>query len=320
VARRAALSAVAAGAELIDDKGATARSDDFFRSPQFYAAEGVTHSLAISGSGRELALPLLVRDVGGSQAADAISPYGYPGAHSSGTGPAPVPEEIDWSQTGLISIFVRERIGGEACLAGARERSAVQIHDPKRPRAVRDRLAEQIRSNERRGWAVESLAGPAVRDADVDAFAAAYQQTMLRARAAARYFLEPGYFRVILGFERSWLLLARGSGDRVGAGAIAALSDGVLHYYLGGTADAALGESPFKNVVAAMLGLADELRAPLNLGGGVSAGDGLEEFKRGFANSQLPFRTHEIVCDRDEYERLHPGAAAAGFFPAYRAP
>jgi hypothetical protein len=167
------------------------------------------------------------------------------------------------------------------------------------------------------------VAGPEAPDRDVDFFAAAYEQTMLRARAAPGYFLERGYVRAILGYERSWLLVARDAGGEPGAGAIAALSDGLLHYYLGATPDAALGESPFKNVVGAMLDLADELEAPLNLGGGLSPGDGLEDFKRGFANSELPFHTSEVVCDRPEYERLvagHPQARAAGdFFPAYRA-
>jgi hypothetical protein len=71
--------------------------------------------------------------------------------------------------------------------------------------------------------------------------------------------------------------------------------------------------------VVAMLDLADELGLPLNLGGGVTPGDGLERFKRGFANSELTFHTHEIVCDRGEYDRLSAGIDAGGFFPAYRA-
>ena len=49
------------------------------------------------------------------------------------------------------------------------------------------------------------------------------------------------------------------------------------------------------------------------------AGDGLEGFKRGFANGELPFRTHEVVCDRAGYERLAAGRDAGRFFPAYRA-
>jgi len=101
--------------------------------------------------------------------------------------------------------------------------------------------------------------------------------------------------------------------------AIAAVSDSVLHYYLGGTADSARDASPFKNVVIAMLDLADELGLPLNLGGGVSPGDGLEEFKRGFANADLPFHTQEVVCDREAYGQLGAGRDASGYFPAYRA-
>ena len=58
-----------------------------------------------------------------------------------------------------------------------------------------------------------------------------------------------------------------------------------------------------------MVGLADRLELPLNLGGGVQLGDGLEGFKRGFANAELSFPTHEIVCDRGAYDRLCEGRA-----------
>ena len=105
----------------------------------------------------------------------------------------------------------------------------------------------------------------------------------------------------------------------MGAAAIAATSDGILHYYLGGTADEAREASPFKNVVVAMLDLADELELPLNLGGGVAPGDGLENFKRGFANSDLPFHTHEVVCDAGAYDELSGGRDGGAYFPAYRA-
>ena len=307
-------------AELIDDRGAASESVDFFRSPAFLRAEGVTHTLRVEAPDVSIAVPVIVREVPGSELADATSPYGYPGGAVRGAGEPPVAAEVDWSASGLISAFVRERIGAPASLGGPRERSTVLLHDPTRERAIRPRLAAQIRSNERSGWEVGTVAGPQTPDREVDEFSAIYEQTMHRARAAARYFFEPGYFRSILSFESSWLLIARSPGATAGAGAIAALSDGVLHYYLGGTADAALGESPFKNVVVAMLDLADELGVPLNLGGGVLAGDGLESFKRGFANSEAAFRTHEIVCAPREYARLTGNRAGGDFFPAYRAP
>ncbi len=263
-------------------------------------------------------MPLIVREIEGSDRLDATSPYGYPGATISGARPAPAPEGVDWSPTGLISVFARERLLADAWVAGASERSPVLVHDPTKPRRLRSRLAEQIRANSRDGWTVDAHPGPQSAPADRDAFALAYGETMRRTGAAERYLYPPEYFDSVLSSPRSWLLVARRRAE-AGAAAILGTSDGVLHYYLGGTADRFREASPFKNVVAAMLDRADELQLPLNLGGGVTAGDGLETFKRGFANAELPFRTHELVCDQGEYERLAAGRDAGDFFPAYRA-
>jgi Acetyltransferase (GNAT) domain len=262
--------------------------------------------------------PLIIREVEGSELRDAVSPYGYPGATVEGDGPAPDPSEIDWGRTELVSLFLRDRLG-EPTLAGANPRSTVYLHDPEAERAVRPRLSEQVRASERAGWTIAVTPGPTVDDGQLAEFSTVYEQTMRRADAAERYFFGADYYRAALDFPHSWLLAARDPEGEVGAAAIAATSDGLLHYFLGGTSDAALEQSPFKNVVAAMLDLADELGLPLNLGGGVTEGDGLERFKRGFANAELIFHTHEIVCDRGEYDRLATGVDAAGFFPAYRA-
>jgi hypothetical protein len=75
-----------------------------------------------------------------------------------------------------------------------------------------------------------------------------------------------------------------------------------------------------KNLVEALVDVAVERGMPLNLGGGIVAGDPLEEFKRGFANRSEPWRTSEIVCDAATYARLSAGRDGSGFFPAYRSP
>ncbi len=304
-------------AELHADAGASVTAGEFFRSPEFCGAEGVTHTLEAGPA----SLPVIVREIPGSDGLrDAISPYGYPGASLSGGQPPPGPAEIDFAATGLVSLFVRDRIGDPPAFTGGTERSVVQMHDPSRGRAVRPRLAEQVRQNERAGWEVSARRASESASEARGAFHALYTQTMERTKASDRYFFDTAYFERILAFERSWLLLADGPDLTAGAGAIAALSDGVLHYYLGGTSDAALDASPFKNVVGAMLDLADELEAPLNLGGGLSPNDGLERFKRGFANAESRFVTHEIVCDPGAYDRLSADRDAGGYFPAYRAP
>jgi len=281
----------------------------------------VTHTLRVGSDEAPIALPLLVRDLADAGLVDAASPSGYPGgAVGERQGAPPDPAAIDWSGTALVSVFVRERLGADPCLAGTTLRSTVQVHDPERDRRLRDRFAEQIRRNARLGYRVEVIPGPEASADQRSSFHAVYTETMERAGAAERYFFDLRYLSGVLAFDRSWLILCMDPDQSTAAGAIAGLSDGLLHYYLGGTAGERLRHSPFKNVVDAMIGLADQLGAPLNLGGGVRPGDGLEDFKRGFANAELPFHTHEIVCDRTAYDRLSGGRGETDYFPAYRAP
>jgi Acetyltransferase (GNAT) domain len=150
-------------------------------------------------------------------------------------------------------------------------------------------------------------------------FLSAYEETMRRAGAGERYFFGAAYFDRILESDRAWLALANAPGGGVAAASIAVHSDGFLHYYLSGSADAHLRDSPMKNVVATLVELSTEQGLPLNLGGGLSRGDALEEFKRGFANREQPWHCSEIVCDRRAYEQLAAGRSAGAFFPAYRA-
>jgi hypothetical protein len=281
----------------------------------------VTHTLRVSSGDGTIALPVLVHEIPDAGLADAVSPYGYPGAAVvAWTVPPPTPALIDWSATGLVSAFIRERLGDHPGLGDATVRSRVQVHDPALDRRLRPRFAEQIRRNARLGYRVEVIPGPEAAGEHGSSFHAVYTATMRRAGAGQRYLFDQRYLSAVLGFGRSWLVLCRSPDGAVAAGAIAGLSDGILHYYLGGTADAHLERSPFKNVADAMVGLADRLGVRLNLGGGVRAGDGLEDFKRGFSNAELPFLTHEIVCDRDAYDRLSAGGPPTDFFPAYRAP
>ncbi|WP_232667180.1 GNAT family N-acetyltransferase [Pseudonocardia sp. TRM90224] len=301
-------------AELVADSGAAAVEPEFFRSGTFLAAEGVTHSLVV-GDGR-LVVPLIRREIRDGLF-DAISPYGYPGGTVID---APVPvSEIDFSGTGLVSIFLRDRLGAPA-ITGGDERGEVLLHRPDVPRSVQRRVATKARSNERAGYRFEPLPAKAVDDDLVDAFTAAYTETMDAAAASDRYYYSADYLRACLLGESSWLAAVWGPDGDLAAGAIAVLSDGYLHYYLGGTADAHRSRSPAKNMMIGMIDLADELGVPLNLGGGMRHGDSLHTFKASFTNAASPYVTHSIVCDEEAYAALAGDADGTAFFPAYRAP
>ena len=308
---------MSATAQLLADAGAAVAEAEFFRSREFMAAEGVTHTLRISAEGFEMLAPLVVREIPSANAIDATSPYGYPGVVAP-QGVRFEPGEIDWSPTGLVSLFLRHRLG-EPPLACASPRNEVQIADPALPRKSRPSDRQQIRRNSERGYEVRRVQGPEASEAYRSGFEAAYEQTMRRAGAGERYFFGGDYFARVLAFGDSSLFLALEPGGEVAAGSIAARSDGMLHYYLSGTADRFLDDSPMKNVVAAIIDFAEQLGLPVNLGGGMKPGDPLEEFKRGFANRAEPFQTSEIVCDGQEYERLAAGRDVGGFFPPYRA-
>jgi hypothetical protein len=325
------VSKAGARAELIEDGGEAAASEEFFRSRPFFDAEAVTHSLRITDAGGELVAPLIVREIDGGPERDAISPYGYPGfalvskaasIDPTGVGPNPTapldPAAVDFSATGLVTLFLRHTLGRPP-LGGTSERNVVQIADPALPAKSRGSDRNQINKNLRRGYALELVPGSQTSSAQRAGFLAAYEQTMRRAAAAQRYFFAAAYFDRILEFPRSWLALAHAPDGTIAAASIATVSDGYLHYYLSGSADSHLRDSPMKNVVASLVELSAELQLPLNLGGGIARGDRLEEFKRGFANRELPWHSSEIVADPSTYARLSAGRNAGGFFPAYRA-
>jgi hypothetical protein len=325
-----------AKATLIEDRGEAAADDNLFRSRQFLDAEGVTHTLQIESDDVELSAPLIVREIPDTDARDAVSPYGYPGLAQRGWGgplrslPAVSPERtpptpsqidpasIDWSATGLVSIFIRHALGASP-LAGASERNVVQIADPELPPKSRPSDRRQVRRNLEAGYALELVPGTETTAAHRAGFLDVYEQTMRRTGAAPHYFFGAGYFDRILSAERTWLALATAPDGELAAASIATVSDGYLHYYLSGSADSHLRAAPMKNVVARLVEHSAELGLPLNLGGGISPGDALEEFKRGFANRQQAWLTSELVCDERRYAELSAGRDAAGFFPAYRA-
>ena len=332
------MSAVAT-AELIEDRGEAAVSAEFFRSREFLDAEGVTHTLRIETGGAELLAPLVVREIEGTGERDAVSPYGYPGLVEGGgsqgharrrnSGEAPSgmplapdvldPSAIDFSGTGLVSLFIRHTLD-EPPLSGTTDRNIVQIADPALPPKSRPSDRRQVRRNLEAGYELELVAGTETTTGQRAGFVDVYEQTMRRTAAGERYFFGGAYFDRVLEAERTWLVLAAAPGGELAAASLAAVSDGYLHYYLSGSDDAHLRDSPMKNVVARLVELAAELDLPLNLGGGIAPGDALEEFKRGFANRQEQWRTSEIVCDREAYERLSAGRDAGDYFPAYRAP
>ncbi len=225
---------------------------------------------------------------------------------------------MDLGGSGLVSAFVRDRLGEPTAFTGATDRSVVLVSDPGEARKSRMSDRQQIRKNEAAGYEHSSLHGPDVDDASLDGFLSVYTETMRVVDAADHYFFDADYFRTLLASPLTWLLTVTGPDGDCAASALLVRSDGFIHYYLSGTADDHRRRAPSKNLIVAATDFAEAMDMPLNLGGGVKPGDGLEEFKRGFANTELPFHTHELICDQAAYAELAAGREDDGFFPLYR--
>jgi hypothetical protein len=305
---------------LVPDEGASALSEDYFRSAHHLRAERVTHTLVIEeGAGRTLRVPLIVRPIEGTPYRDAISPYGFPGGAVDGLSEVPK-DAVDWRGTELVSIFVRDRVAGPRCFAEATARNEVFFVSPRLPLEFRAMHLRHIRRNVRLGFVSTAREAREASREEREGFLAVYQQTMVRDGASLRYFFSDAYFEELFASPCAWLVTTRAPDGRVASAALGVRSDGVLHYYLGGTADAYLARSPAKNVFGALVELCTRLGIPLHLGGGVRPGDSLEEFKRGLANTSSRLYTHELICEPTVYAHLSEGRTASDFFPAYRAP
>ncbi len=158
-------------------------------------------------------MPLVVREIPGTERIDAISPYSYPGAKVSG---GPVDRDaVDLAASGLVSAFVRDRLGEPAAFSAATDRSVVLVSDPAQPRKSRMSDRQQIRKNEAAGYEISSLPGPDVDDAALAGFLAVYTETMRVVDAAEHYFFDADYFRTLLASPLSWLITVTGAGGRM---------------------------------------------------------------------------------------------------------
>ncbi|RKI60130.1 GNAT family N-acetyltransferase [Corallococcus sp. AB049A] len=308
-------------AVLLPDEGMSALSEDYFRSPHHLRAEGATHTLWVEDAvGRSLRVPLIVRPIDGTPYRDAISPYGYPGARLDGLSEVPK-DAVDWTGTGLVSLFIRDRVVGPRCFAGGTQRNEVFFIDSRRALQFPPEARRQMRRNIRLGYVSTCAPVRETTPEEREGFKDVYRQTMVRDGAHARYFFSDAYFESLFASPMAWLVTTLAPEGGIASSGVAVVSDGVLHYYLGGTADAHLARSPAKNTIyETLVALGAQLGLPLHLGGGVRPGDGLEQFKRSFANLCSRLHTHELICEPALYARLSAGREDTGFFPAYRAP
>lgn len=291
-------------------------------------------------NGRRLLMPLIVRDVPGSDLRDAISPYGYPGPISNA-----VPGDAGfWEQAGaamietlraegIVTAFVRMHPLMDTPLPTLARFGAMIYHGDTVSMDLTvsvEQMWRQTRSDHRNHINRARRDGTRVVFDDwnrLGEWVDVYHDNMRRVGATSYYFFTREHLEELHDAVGDHMHLAIAlEGDEVVGGNTFFEYDGIATGYVSSTRRA-------RNRYADEL-LYDEVRrwcksrgnTIFHLGGGKGGGnDSLFSYKAGFSPSRHPFHTWRVVTDPDAYRELvrqrRPEADPADLsatFPSYR--
>jgi hypothetical protein len=281
-----------------------------------------------------LLLPLILRDVPGTDLRDAVSPYGYPGP--LGGGDAAFWERacramVDLlGEQGVVTAFVRLHPLLPAPAAALAQTGTLVHHgrtvsvdltlDP-------EQIWQQTHRTHRNQINKSRRAGVSVVFDDWDRFDAwidAYHATMRRVGATDFYFFTPEYLHRLRATLGGHVHLAVAlAGDEVLGGNLFFEYGGIMHTHLQATRDGPTFWADKLLYHEVRLWGRDRGNVIHHLGGGLggAADDSLFAYKAAFAAGRHDYHTWRLVTDPAMFEKLTTTPlpeALTGRFPPYR--
>lgn len=320
-------------------------------------AQGRLMAVAMSSDGGHVLYPFFLREIGrissgatgvtgGPEAPlrDIVSPYGYGGPMHWGIDDVETTAGKFWEmfdlwakRNSVVSEFSRLSLFGESLLpywGQTRKRQTNYVRDLSvTPENLAQQAAPKVRSNVRRALR-EGVTTVIDTDGEfVDDFVRIYTETMERRESTDWYRFERPFFEGIhAALPGQFAYVYAQIEGRLVSADLLLFGESTGYYFLGGTEAAAFGVRPNDLVkMESMKWLQAHGRRRYVLGGGVTADDSLERYKRGFApHGQVDYLTGERVISPRNYDFLlaehRRRFAASGlvfddsgdFFPAYR--
>lgn len=290
-----------------------------------------------------VALPLIKREIEGTDFFDCTSVYGYAGPLSSKDPSKLSIELIKGFQKSLlnylndenfVSAFSRlhpianqsrllENIGE---ILPLNKTVAIDLTLPieEQKRKYRKSNKSEINQLRNRGFTVKK----ADTKKELDSFVSIYTETMQRVSASKSYFFDEDYFQRFLQVrDFSPLLLLAYKEEEITAGAIFTTAKNVMQYHLAGTKEEYIKQTPMKLILDEARLLGSQLgQIYLHLGGGVGGSDedSLFKFKSGFSDLNFVYKVWRLIVDENKYKelvKLKSGRRELdkNYFPLYRA-
>jgi hypothetical protein len=282
---------------------------------------------------------------------DLISPYGYSGPWATGD-----VKEVHWNsfreqfvdyavKKNYAAEFVRFsplleehqklfRLTAEGTLTSWLHQDTVAIDICAGVEAYMKRSKKRHRRGVRKAQHIGYAAKVSTAEFNsLELFVKLYENTMRRTKAKSTYFFPIEYYEALcsgLGSHLKLVTITHPNGT-LAAAALYMTWDKFLHYHLGGSADACLGDgvNDLLHHVTASWGVENGFRIQ-HLGGGLKNGDGLHAFKQSIGDIHLSWYLGKATLSRNLYDKLveihaerqgvqKEALVATGYFPAYRA-
>ena len=319
------------------------KSFDFYHTYDYHELskkDGETPFLvSYKNNNTVIALPLLLRDIEGTDYKDATSVYGHCG---------PISNEVDviencadfhkqlnnfFEAQKIVAVFSRlnpyipfqdDILTGLGALNTIG--NMVNIDLTKDLDAQRSAYRRDTRSRVNKVRRLCSVKKAETKE-EVQQFIDIYLETMEKLEADDSYFFENKYFFDFLdcdGFETDILLAVLDETQEVIAGTMFVKTNNIIQYHLSGTKTEHFKIAPSRLLL-------DEMRIQgteqgytyFNLGGGYNGkDDALFSFKSSFSDNIKVFKAWKHVVNQKVYDELSSKTKTSGseFFPAYRTP
>ncbi len=304
---------------------------DFYHSHLYHSLDtsGEPRLLVFQSGPEYLAIPLIFRNIPGTEWKDVTSVYGYAGWIGS---PAlfssrlfQIMEEY-MNREKVVSVFSRlhplipfsdrfER--GNVISLNTTVGIDLSLSPDMQFCAYSESVRRSIRKGRQKGLTVRA----AQNDQDLKRFACLYRSSMERLQASSRYFFSDDYF------DRMWksksfdciILLVEWNNVDI-AGAMFTNCNGIMQYHLGGALETYVHFSPIKLLIdeARLLANANNCKY-FHLGGGYGGkNDTLFIFKSRMASLYYTFKVWQWIVNPEVYKQLSINKKESDFFPLYR--
>lgn len=285
----------------------------------------------------EIVLPLIIRDIIGSDYKDATSSYGYVGPLSS----AKYVDELNLKQfhqelndffieSNIISVFSRlhPSLNNDSLLLGLGRivplSQTVYIDLFKSDEEQRRDFKKGVKSDLSRLNKGEFSIFYDEKLDYIDDFVSIYNENMVRVGARDEYFFSKEYYDLLF-FSKdidARLYFVVKDGLRI-AGSIFVFTKQIIQYHLSGTRTDYLKNSPVRMLIDHIRHIGSDLNLnEFHLGGGVgSSEDSLFQFKAGFSHCRHQFKVWQYVVNRNAYDQLvllNNSVRDLNYFPLYR--